>query len=308
MAGTVVDGRITDAHPVVMATKLSEVLFSAFPDLRYQPTEKRVRAMVGGMAVVDTLHALLVWEPKRVTPVYAVSDVDLRAELAPPGQQAGDVTEHGFRMGLEGPQALDPRTSFGRHTAAGEELDVVTSHGRLPRAAFRPADPDLAGYVVLDFNAFDWLEDDEEIIGHPRDPFHRVDIRASSLTVEVSLDGVTLAKTNGAQLLYETMLPVRYYIPPSDVRLDLMEESPKRTVCPYKGQASYWSYPDSAQGRNIAWSYDRRYRDAAQIHGLISFYNERGDVSVDGVLQTRPVSPWSRPDRSDGPGEGPGAR
>ena len=73
-----------------------------------------------------------------------------------------------------------------------------------PRAAFRPEDPDLAGYVVLDFTAFDWLEDDEEIIGHPRDPFHRVDIRGVLADVEVALDGVTLAKTNGAQLLYET--------------------------------------------------------------------------------------------------------
>jgi uncharacterized protein (DUF427 family) len=279
-----------------MATKLSDVLFSTFPDLRYQPTQKRIRAMVGGRAVVDTVGALLVWEPKRITPIYAVSEVDLRAELAPPGQQAGDVPEHGFRMGLEGPPALDPRTAFGRHTAAGEELDVVTSHARLPRAAFRPADPDLAGYVVLDFKAFDWLEDDEEIIGHPRDPFHRVDIRASSLTVEAALDGVTLAATNGAQLLYETMLPVRYYIPPSDVRLDLMEESPKRTVCPYKGQASYWTYPPSESGRNIAWSYDRRYPDAAQIHGLVSFFNERVDITVDGVRQERPVTPWSRPD------------
>ena len=98
---------------------------------------------------------------------------------------------------LDAPPSLDPRTGFGRHTAPGEEFDVVTSAGRLPRAAFRPADPDLAGYVVLDFNSFDWLEDDEEIIGHPRDPFHRVDIRASSLTVEVGLDGVVLAATNG---------------------------------------------------------------------------------------------------------------
>lgn len=149
--------------------------------------------------------------------------------------------------------------------------------------------------MVLDFTSFDWLEDDEEIIGHPRDPFHRVDIRASSAAVEVALDGVTLAKTNCAQLLYETLLPVRYYIPPSDVRLDLMKESPKRTVCPYKGQASYWSYPASGQGLNVAWSYDRRFRDAVQIHGLISFFNERVDLSVDGVLQPRPVTPWSAP-------------
>ena len=171
----------------------------------------------------------------------------------------------------------------------------MTAAATVPRAAFRPEDPDLAGYVVLDFTAFDWLEDDEEIIGHPRDPFHRVDIRASSAERGRGARRRDARQTNGAQLLYETLLPVRYYIPPSDVRLDLMEESPKRTVCPYKGQASYWSYPESGQGRNIAWSYDRRFRDAAQIHGLISFFNERVDLRVDGVLQHRPVTPWSAP-------------
>jgi uncharacterized protein (DUF427 family) len=276
-----------------MATKLSEVLFGTFPQLRYQPTAKRVRAMVGGNAVVDTLYAFLVWEPKRITPIYAVPEVDLRAELVPPAQQPGEVAEHGVRLGLDGPPALDPRTGFGRHTAAGEEFDVVTSEARLPRAAFRPEDPDLAGYVVLDFKAFDWLEDDEEIIGHPRDPFHRVDIRASSHTVEVRLDDVTLATTKGAQLLYETMLPVRYYIPPGDVRLDLLDASDKKTVCPYKGTASYWTYPLSENGKIIAWMYDQRFRDAAQIQGLVSFFNERVDITVDGVRQERPITPWS---------------
>jgi uncharacterized protein (DUF427 family) len=281
-----------------MATRLSNVLMGAFPQLRYEPTAKRIRASLAGDVVVDTVHARLVWEPRRVTPIFAVPEHDLSAKLAPAALPAAFVQEHAFALGQgEAPTALDPGTGFGKHTCAGEELDVVVGAATAPRAAFRPEDPDLAGYVVLDFSAFDWLEDDEEIIGHPRDPFHRVDIRASSRNVEVALDGVTLASTTGAHLLYETMLPVRYYIPPSDVRLDLMKESPKRTVCPYKGQASYWSNPDSGQGANIAWSYDRRFRDAAQIHGLISFFNERVDLSVDGVLQPRPVTPWSAPPR-----------
>ena len=285
-----------------MAIKLSEVLFGTFGKLRYQPTAKRVRALTGGNAVVDTSHALLVWEPQRITPVFAVPAADLRAGLAAPEQQAGDVPEFGVRIMRDAPPSLDPRTGFGRHTAPGEELDVVTSAARLPRAAFRLADPDLSGYVVLDFKAFDWLEDDEEIIGHPRDPFHRVDIRASSLTVEVKANGVTLAATNGAQLLYETMLPVRYYLPPADVRLDLMEASTKRTVCPYKGTASYWSYPPAENGKNLAWAYNRTFRDAGQIHGLVSFYNERVDITVDGVLQERPVTPWSTPPTGAGGG------
>ncbi|MDQ0755313.1 DUF427 domain-containing protein [Arthrobacter sp. B3I4] len=277
-----------------MATKLSRLLTGAFPQLRYEPTTKRVRASFSGNAVVDTRSAYLLWEPRRVTPVYAVPEQDLLAALVPPALPAAAVEEHAFRLRSGGsPGLLDPGTAFAGHTAAGEEFDVAMPSGAVPRAAFRLEDPDLAGYVVLDFAAFQWLEDDEEIIGHPRDPFHRVDVRASSADVEVALDGVTLAHTTAAQLLYETMLPVRYYLPPSDVRLDLLQESRKRTVCPYKGMARYWSYTGSDQGDNIAWSYDRRFRDAAQIHGLISFFNERVDLTVNGALQPRPVTPWS---------------
>lgn len=278
------------------------MLLGTFPQLRYESTAKRVRASLGGNTVVDTLHAYLIWEPRRITPIYAVPEQELLAELTSPALPAASVDEHpvAIRQGAA-PTSLDPSTSFGKHTAAGGELDVVTATATAARAAFRPEDPDLAGYVVLDFSTFEWLEDDEEIIGHPRDPFHRVDIRASFVEVEVALDGVTLAHTTGAQLLYETMLPVRYYLPPADVRLDLMEESPKRTVCPYKGQASYWTYPGPEAGRNIAWSYDRRFVDAAQIHGLVSFFNERVDLTVGGVLQPRPVTPWSRPAGPSGP-------
>ena len=276
-----------------MATKLSAVLFGTLSQLRYEPTAKRIRALLGGAVVVDTLRAYLIWEPRRITPIYAVPSEDLLADLAAPGQPQADVQEFGLRLMGAAPPVLDPGTGFGRHTSAGEEFDVVTATGTAPRAAFRPADPDLAGYLVLDFASFEWLEDDEEIIGHPRDPFHRVDIRASTVDVEIALDGVTLATSNAAHLLYETMLPVRYYLPPADVRLDLLEESPKRSVCPYKGRASYLSYPGSGQGSNIAWTYDRRFIDAAQIHGLVCFFNERVDLTVGGVLQPRPVTPWS---------------
>lgn len=156
-----------------MATKLSELLFGAFPDLRYQPTSKRVRADLRGAPVVDTHEALLIWEPKRVTPVFAVPEKDLLARLEPPAQRG---------------------------------------------------------------------EDDEEIIGHPRDPFHRVDVRATLQRVEVKLDDVTLADTSGAQLLYETLLPVRYYIPPEDVRLDLLEASPPHRL-PLQGRGQVLELP-----------------------------------------------------------------
>jgi len=277
-----------------MATRLSRVLFGAFPQLRFEPTAKRIRATIAGHTVVDTLNAYLIWEPRRITPVFAVPENELRAELAPPSLAAPAVKEYAATIRQDIQPGFDPRTSFHKHTAPGEELDVVTPAGVAARAAFRPGDPDLAGYVVLDFDSFDWREDDEEIIGHPRDPFHRVDIRASSVPVEVAVEGVTLAGTTGAQLLYETMLPVRYYLPAADVRLELLQESPKHTVCPYKGRASYYTYPGSEHGRNVAWTYVNTFRDAAQIHGLVCFFNERVDLRVGGVLQSRPVSPWSK--------------
>ncbi|WP_427172325.1 DUF427 domain-containing protein [Arthrobacter sp. 92] len=276
-----------------MATRLSRVLSGAFPQLRYEPTAKRVRASLAGQPVVDTLNAYLVWEPRRITPVFAVPEDELHAELAAPTPADHKAEELSVSLPLGAGPGFDPRTGFGKHTSPGEELDVVTPEATATRAAFRPDDPDLAGYVVLDFNSFEWMEDDEEIIGHPRDPFHRVDIRASSVPVEVRLGDVTLAETTGAQLLYETMLPVRYYIPMADVRLDLLEPSTTKTVCPYKGTASYWTYPLAETGRNIAWSYDQRFLDAAQIHGLMCFFNERVDLTVDGVRQERPVTPWS---------------
>jgi hypothetical protein len=79
-----------------------------------------------------------------------------------------------------------------------------------PGAGYRPADPDLAGYVVLDFGAFDaWYEEDERNVGHPRDPFHRIDVLASSRHVRLELDGQLLAESSRPVLLFETMLPVR---------------------------------------------------------------------------------------------------
>lgn len=274
-----------------MAIQLSTPLYEVFGELRYEPTAKRIRASHGGTPVVDTTAAVLVWEPRRITPVFAVPEADLLGDpLRPSADAAAAVTEAAFAWG--GSAGLDPRTGFRRHTTAGEEFDVVAG-ARLPGAAFRPADPDLAGYVLLDFKALDWLEDDEAIVGHPRDPFHRVDIRASSRHITVAMDGVLLADTVRPHLVYETMLPVRYYIPPADVHFERLVPSPHATYCPYKGKASYWSRAGSDAGQNIAWMYDDRFQDSSQLHGLVAFFDEKLDVAVDGVPLERAHTPWS---------------
>ena len=123
----------------------------------------------------------------------------------------------------------------------GEAFDLRTAQAMREGVAFAPADPDLAGHVILDHHGFDaWYEEDEPIFGHPRDPFHRVDMRRSSRHVRVERNGELLAESSRAILLFETGLPTRFYLPREDVVLDL-QPSARQTYCPYKGQASYWS-------------------------------------------------------------------
>jgi uncharacterized protein (DUF427 family) len=162
---------------------------------------------------------------------------------------------------------------------------------RLDEGVHECADENLQGYVLVDWQAADrWLEEDEETVGHPRDPFHRIDIRRSSRHVVVSVEGDVLADSRRPTLLFETGLPVRYYLPREEVRMDVLEPSDRRTTCAYKGHASYFS----ARGApDIAWTYPDPLTEAEQIRGLVAFFNERTDVTVDGEQQERPRTQWS---------------
>ncbi len=133
-------------------------------------------------------------------------------------------------------------------------------------------DDDLADDVALDFAAFDWHEEDERIFGHPRDPYHRIDVRESSRQVRVLVGGEVVAESRRLLVLFETGLPTRYYLRPEEVRLDLLDPHGKKTRCAYKGVASHWSV--RAGGRlaeAVAWSYTAPDDDATRIKGLIAF-------------------------------------
>ncbi|HEV2787030.1 MAG TPA: DUF427 domain-containing protein, partial [Solirubrobacteraceae bacterium] len=159
-------------------------------------------------------------------------------------------------------------------------------------SAFRPASDALAGYVIVDFDGFDaWYEEDERNLGHPRDPFHRIDIVHSSRHVRIERDGVVLAECSRPYLLFEPPLPVRYYLPPQDVRTDLLEPSETRSFCAYKGRAWYVSLADEP---DIAWTYPEPLREAREITDRVAFFNEFVDIVVDGAPLGRPVTPWSR--------------
>ena len=171
-----------------------------------------------------------------------------------------------------------------------DEVQLVHRTRHLLRWSFPAAavavtaapDPAVPGNVVVEWRAVDqWFEEDEPVFVHVRDPYHRVDCFATSRRVRVSLGDAVLADSTAAVALYETGLPVRYYLPPADVAMELLRQSDTSSQCPYKGTASYWTA--EADGRavdDVAWTYEEPLRESERVAGHLCFYDDRATVVV----------------------------
>lgn len=272
-----------------MALRMSAQIARLRGELRFEPVAQRVRARYGGQLVLDTTAAMLVWEPRRVVPTYAVPVADLHAETEP-SIDPGPVP-HPDRL----PPVLPPG-AFAPHLAPGTVLDLDIDGEVLTAAGFAFDDPDLAGYVLVDWAPFAWSEEDAEMLGHPHDPFSRIKTLPSDRHVLVSLDGTVLADSRRAVLLLETGLPPRWYVPREDLRSELFEDSDTHTTCAYKGVASYLSLKDNPGGRDLAWYYPNPLHDALDVKDLVCLYTEFTDLALDGDPVDRPASPFTRPD------------
>ncbi|WDQ30674.1 DUF427 domain-containing protein [Paenibacillus marchantiae] len=148
----------------------------------------------------------------------------------------------------------------------------------------------IKGFVAFYWNKVDaWYEEEEQIFVHPRDPYKRVDAIQSSRHVQIVLDGIKLADSRRPMIVFETGVPVRYYLPIEDVDQNVLTANDKQTSCPYKGDASYWTAVLNGQTyENIVWSYLNPIPEIPKIAGSMSFYNEQVDVYVDGELQPKP--------------------
>jgi uncharacterized protein (DUF427 family) len=242
--------------------------------VRVEPGVKRVRVYLAGRLVADTLHPVLVWEIPYY-PAYYLPLADVRAELIATGK-----TEHSPSRG------------------EAEIYDVRVDGATAEAAAWRYPDSPLEalrGLVRFDWQAMDeWLEEDEPVYTHPRDPYKRVDILASSRRVRVEVDGVAVAESDRPHILFETGLPPRYYLPLPDVRTELLRPSDTQTHCPYKGTASYWTLDTGRDVHpDIVWIYRTPLPESQKVAGLACFYNEKVDIYVDGQLTERPRTPFS---------------
>jgi len=235
---------------------------------------KRVRAYLEGGLVADTGQPLLVWEWPYF-PAYYFPAADVQAELVPTGQ-----TEHSPSRG------------------DAQIFDVKLPGATAAHAAKRyPSSPlaELRDTVRLDWDAMsEWLEEDEPVYTHPRDPYTRLDILASSKRVRIEVSGVTVAESAQPRILFETGLPPRYYLPLTELRMDLLRPSATESHCPYKGTASYWSVQAGGELHpDIVWMYRTPLPESQKIAGLACFYDEKVDVYLDGELQSRPKTHFS---------------
>lgn len=173
--------------------------------------------------------------------------------------------------------------------ATDVDLDRLPSEGVTHHTLEVDGEP--VDVVRVDWASMDqWFEEDEPVMVHARDPYVRIDALASSRRVEVFADGVTVAASSRPTVLFETRLPPRFYLPLTDVRLELLRPSATVTHCPYKGTATYWSVelPDGTVHPDLLWTYRAPLPESQKVAGLVSAWTEKVDLRLDGVPQERP--------------------
>lgn len=227
-----------------------------------EPVPRRVRATLAGRAVVDTTRALYVWEHPYYPQFYVpAADVDT------------DVLIHTGRIDAT-------------HQPGAEMLYRESPEGLVPAGSFiaDSAISALAGTYRFEWGAFDaWFEEDEEVFGHPRSPYVRVDVLRSTRRIHVHADGVTLAESSSPIGVFETGLPPRWYLDRTAVAWEHLRALDLTTLCPYKGRTTgYWSieFGDRAV-EEAAWSYDFPTRQLSPIAGLVAFDDAKVTVDVD---------------------------
>jgi uncharacterized protein (DUF427 family) len=255
--------------------------FQTNPDYRitFEGSPRRVRVRFNGETIADSLSAHLLFETRHL-PIYYFPRADVRFDLL-------RASDHHSYCPYKGTAAY-------WSIAVGDKVSENAVWGYPePFAEVAP----ISDYVAFYWDRVDhWYEEDDEIFVHARDPYKRVDVVNSSRRLQVIVGGEIVADTTRARFLYETRLPTRYYIPPEDVRQDLLAASDKVTACPYKGTARYWSvkvgervFPD------IVWSYPEPIPECPKIKGYLCFFNEHVDeIRLDGAALEKPLTPWSK--------------
>lgn len=236
----------------------------------YEPTDRWIRAKIGEESIADSKRAMLMIESQTELDYYFPPE-DIRLELFEESHEAETSEERGTR----------------------KFWDLILGERRIEKAAwtYEPKEdrPDFGGYIAISWKVIEhWYEEEEEIYDEPRNPYYRVDTIQSSRHIEIIVDGVKIADTTRAYMLFETYLPTRFYIPKEDVLMDSMTATEKETVCPYKGFANYYSIEVNGNSyENIVWTYFEPIPEAPKLKDTLAFWpekDERIQIFVDGEI------------------------
>lgn len=231
--------------------------------LYVEPLRRRMSVELGGSVIARSDDAVLLFEPARYPVAYfPLGDID---------QDVLQASDH------ENTHADLGRTKW---------FDVVGGDGQITRrGAWQHVDPPAQAGALRDTVAFAWramdafYEEDERILGHAADPYHRIDIRRTSRHLVVRDGDQIVADTHAPLVLYESGFAPRWYVPRADIDSDALEPVEGQTFCPYKGLASYYNVGDA---RTAAWSYRAPFEEVEPIADLVSFYPEKLTITIDG--------------------------
>jgi uncharacterized protein (DUF427 family) len=225
---------------------------------------RRMRARFGGRWIAESENVLLLFEPGRYPVAYFPE-----ADVAPDVLERTEHTTQHADLGLTSWYSV---RADDRHIAPRG----AWQHTGLPAHA-----GELQARIAFAWRAMDaFYEEDERILGHAADPYHRIDIRRTSRNLVVRHGDRIIADTRRPLVLYESGFAPRWYVPRDDSDETALVPVKLQTFCPYKGLCSYYSIGDA---RQAAWSYPEAYTEVRRISNLVSFEPDIVTVHLDGT-------------------------
>jgi len=225
-----------------------------------------MRVRFGGAWIADSEHVVLLHEPGRYPVAYFPQD-SIAAGVLEPGEYSSRHRE------------LGPTSWYTVRAGEHSRLRAAWQHTELPSYA-----SELQGRVAFAWPAMDaFYEEDERIVGHAADSYHRIDIRQTSRHLLVRCGERLVADSSRPLVLYESGFAPRWYVPRADIEVSFLTPVEGQTFCPYKGLASYYDIGDA---HRAAWSYENAWTEVTRISGLVSFEPDKVTVNLDGAQLT----------------------
>jgi uncharacterized protein (DUF427 family) len=227
-----------------------------------EPLRRRMRVQFGGAWIADSENVILLFEPGHYPMAY-FPESDVSADTLQPTDYTTDHRELGLTSwyAVRAGEKSAPRGAW-QHT----KLPVYAS--------------ELRGRVAFAWPAMDaFYEEDERIVGHAADSYHRIDIRQSSRNLVVRHHDRIIANTTRPLVLYESGFAPRWYVPRADIDESGLTPVEQQTFCPYKGLCSYYDVGDA---HLAVWSYPEAYPEVHRISNLVSFEPDILTVHLDG--------------------------